>query len=221
MEGPEEAVRIIDPQIRDRHRNRLRDLHASTDGKQHVRGHIDLHALIFLVRRGRRVAGLRDLHTIPAEQTPDERLGHLDGMNAPRRDRHVATSRQATVDAHTVRSNRRGKAELPVETRPHAHQETERTRQDAQEAHDRRDAHNAHKEAVEAQEEDAEEEGDHVVDGRQHGHQERDEADLENGALRGLQRCLCRRHAGRGTGQVGGIHDLGNRTRSEPEEERT
>ena len=142
-------------------------------------------------------------------------------MDAPRRDRHVATSRQAAVDAHAVRGDRRGEAELPIETRPDARQETERARQDAQEAHDRRDTDNSNEESVQTDQEDAEEQGDHVVDARQHGHQERDEADLENGALRGLQRCLCRRRAGRGSGEVGGIHDLVDRTRSEREEKRT
>ena len=217
--GLEEAVGILHPQVRDRHRDRLDDLRAAADGKQHVGGHIHLHALILFVRRVRRVAGLRDLHAIPAKQSPDQRLAHLDGVDASRRDRHVTASRQATVNAYAVGSDSRGEAELSIETRPDARQEAERARQDAQETHDRRHPDDPHEEAVEAQEEDAEEQGNRIVDGRQHGHQELDEADLENGALRGLQRGLCRRHAGRGTGQVRGIHDLVDRTRSEREEE--
>ena len=69
----------------------------------------------------------------------------------------MTASRQTTVNAHAIGSDRRGKAELSIETRPDAHQEAERARQDAQEAHDRRHPDNTHEEAVEAQEEDAEE----------------------------------------------------------------
>ena len=133
----------------------------------------------------------------------------------------MTPSRQAAVDAHAVRSDRGREAELSIETRPHAHQEAERARQDAQEAHDRRDADDANEESVQTDQEDAEEQGDRVVDGRQHGGQERDEADLENGALRGLERGLRRRHTGRGAGDVGGIHDLVDCPRGEREEERT
>ena len=219
--GLKEAVRIVDPQIRDRHRDRLDRLHASADGKQHVRGHIDLHTLVLLVLRVSRVAGLRDFHSIPAEQAPDERLGHLDGMNAPRRDRHVTPSRQAAVNTHAIGSDRRGETELSIETRPDARQEAERARQDAQEAHDRRHPDDTHEETVETQEEDAEEQGDRFVDGRQHGRQELDEPNLKHGALGGLQRCFRRRHAGRGRGKVSRIHGLVNRARSEREKEGT
>ena len=219
--GLEEAVRIIGPQVRDRHRDRLNDLHAAADGKQHVGGHIHLHALVLLVRRVRRIAGLRDLHAIPVKQSPDQRLRHLDGMDAPRGDRHVTASRQTTVDAHAIGSDRRGEAELSIETRPDARQEAERTRHDTQKTHDRRHPDDTHKEAVEPQKEDAEEQRDRIVDGRQHGRQELDEPDLEHAALRGLQRGLCRRHSVRGRGKVSGIHGLVDRTRSEREEEGT
>ena len=123
----------------------------------------------------------------------------------------MTASRQTTVNTHTIGSDRRGKAELSIETRPDAHQEAERARQDAQETHDRRHPDDTHEEAVEAQEEDAEEQRDRIVDGRQHGRQELDEPDLEHGALRGLQRGFRRRRAGRGSGEVGGIHDLVDR----------
>ena len=133
----------------------------------------------------------------------------------------MTASRQASVDAHAVSRDRRGKAEFSIETRPDARQEAERARQDAQEAHDRRHPDDTHEEAVETQEEDAEEQGDRIVDGRQHGRQELDEPDLEHGALGGLQRGFRRRRAGRGRGKVSGIHDLVDRARSEREEEGT
>ena len=133
----------------------------------------------------------------------------------------MTASRQATVDAHAVGRYRRGKAKLSIETRPDAHQEAERAREDAHETHDRRHPDDTHKEAVEAQEEDAEEQGNRIVDGRQHGQQELDEPDLKHGAFGGLQRGFRRRHAGRGSGEAGGIHDLVDRARSEREEEGT
>ena len=143
-------------------------------------------------------------------------------MNTPRRDRHVATSRQAAVDAHAVRSDRRGEAELPIETRPDARQKAERARQDTQETHDRRHPDDTHKEAVKTQEEDAEEQGNHVVDGRQHRDQKLAKADLEDGARGRLERGGTRAGPQRRSHRISGrIHDLVDRTRSEREEKRT
>lgn len=133
----------------------------------------------------------------------------------------MTASRQASVDAHAVGRDRRGKAKLSIETRPDARQEAERAHQDAQETHDRRHPDDTHKEAVKTQEEDAEEQGDHVVDGRQHRCQKLAEADLEDGARGRLERGGTRAGPQRRSHRISGrIHDLVDRTRSEREKER-
>ena len=134
----------------------------------------------------------------------------------------MTASRQTTVNTHAIGSDRRGKAELSIETRPDAHQEAERARQDAQEAHDRRHPNDTHKKAVEAQQEDAEEQGDHVVDGRQHRDQKLAKADLEDGTRGCLERRGPRAGPQRRSHRISGrIHDLVDRARSEREKEGT
>ena len=133
----------------------------------------------------------------------------------------MTASRQTTVNAHAVGRDRRGKAELSIETRPDARQEAERAHQDAQETHDRRHPDDTHKEAVKTQEEDAEEQGDHVVDGRQHRDQKLAKADLEDGARGRLERGGPRAGPQRRSHRISGrIHDLVDRARSEREKER-
>ena len=134
----------------------------------------------------------------------------------------MTASRQASLDMHAVGRDRGREAELTVEARPHATQETEGANEDTHEAHDRLDADVTHQEPVEEQQEDTRDKRHRVVEGRQHGGQQLDEPDLEHATLGGFQRRGTASAAhGRSHGIGRRIHDLVNRARGQGEQEGT
>ena len=143
-------------------------------------------------------------------------------MDTPRGNRHLALGRQASADTHTIGRDGRRETELAVEARPHARQETERTRENTEEAHERGHAHDSDQEAVQAEQEDTEKQRHGVVDGRQHGSQKLDATNREDAALGGLERgCAGAATHGRGHGIGAGFHGLVNHARGQGEQEGT